>query len=71
MRKSHTIEIIVLVSAGISGVIINMIPKWYIGFLVGGLLFFGCSHLVSWLKEQTLKEYIEAVRKTKQKGTGQ
>ncbi len=66
MRKSHSLEILVLLAAGMSGIIVSIIQKWYISLVVSILLFAGCSHLVTWLKEETLKEYIEAVRNSEE-----
>ncbi len=65
MKKSHKLELLILLFAGIGGIVSWNIDKWYFALPIATLLFAGCSTLVTWLKEETIKEYLEAVRNLK------
>lgn len=68
MRKSYYIELLAGIEAGMIGVLIALLHKWYLTFLVGFFGFVLFSFLIGKLKEETLKEYLRAVKEAKMKG---
>jgi uncharacterized membrane protein len=71
MKGSHSTELLALLLASISGVLISL--NHGVLFFVGMLILFLDSYfIVSKLKEQTIKEYLKAIPKpSKTKGKGQ
>ncbi len=60
MKKAFSLEIIILLFAGIGGIVSFAIDKWYFAIPLGAILFGACSYLVGLLKEETLKEFLNA-----------
>ena len=59
MRDSYITEMLLLITAGIAGVIITQFG--WVGFIIGTLIFALDSYFISTkLKEQTIREYCDA-----------
>ena len=69
MRQSFYSEILALLLAGISGIMIYN-GKWYL-IILGFLLLIADSYVINNLKKNTIKEYIKAVEEQENKKLSQ